>query len=87
MKFAASLLMMAISFGAGMSVPKASEHAVSKAEATARATSGPYRDGLYLGKLAAVDGAEPHISNGRWARGNDQLAFAAGYEQGYRENK
>ena len=50
---------------------------------TARATSAPYRDGLYLGKLAAARGGESHISVGRWASEADRASFAAGFNQGY----
>jgi hypothetical protein len=50
---------------------------------TARATSAPYRDGLYLGKLAAASGGEPHISSGRWTTEADRASFKAGFRQGY----
>jgi hypothetical protein len=44
---------------------------------------GAYRDGLYLGKLTASLGDEPHLCTGRWARKTDQDLFSAGYERGY----
>jgi hypothetical protein len=47
------------------------------------ATSAPFRDGLYLGKLAAERGGESHISVGRWASEADRASFAAGFNQGY----
>ena len=50
---------------------------------TTRATSAPYRDGLYLGKLAAAGGGEPHISSGRWTTEADRVSFTAGFQQGY----
>jgi len=50
---------------------------------TAHATSAPYRDGLYLGKLAAAGGGEPHISTGRWTTEADRASFKAGFQQGY----
>ena len=48
-------------------------------------TSGPFRDGLYLGKLAAESGGEAHISSGRWATEADRASFTAGFHQGYRD--
>jgi hypothetical protein len=48
-----------------------------------QATNGAYRDGLYLGTLAAGRGDRYHASVGRWAREEDRAAFDAGYEQGY----
>jgi hypothetical protein len=49
----------------------------------ARATNAPYRDGLYLGKLAAARGGESHISTGRWMTEADRASFKAGFQQGY----
>jgi hypothetical protein len=54
----------------------------SKANVT-QATSAPFRDGLYLGKLAADRGTEPHVASGRWAAEADRILFAAGFQQGY----
>jgi hypothetical protein len=46
-------------------------------------THGAYRDGLYLGKLAASLGDAPHLCTGRWSKKADQDLFSAGFEQGY----
>jgi hypothetical protein len=51
----------------------------------AQITDGAFRDGLYLGSLAAERGAEPHAAIGRWATQEDRSSFAAGYQRGYRE--
>jgi hypothetical protein len=48
-----------------------------------QATNGAFRDGLYLGKLAAQGGAEPHVAIGRWTTAEDRASFTAGYQQGY----
>lgn len=45
------------------------------------AMSAPYRDGLYLGKLAQERGEQRQPSVGRWAQQADREAFSAGYEQ------
>jgi hypothetical protein len=49
------------------------------------ATDGAFRDGLYLGKLAAQSGAASHPAIGRWSREQDRSSFVAGYRQGYRD--
>jgi hypothetical protein len=48
----------------------------------AQATNAAFRDGLYLGKLAAERGSESHVATGRWATNQDRISFAAGYQQG-----
>jgi hypothetical protein len=50
-------------------------------------TSGPFRDGLYLGKLAAERSGVSHISSGRWATEADRASFAAGFQQGYHDGR
>lgn len=55
-------------------------------EADARRDSNAaFRDGLYLGRLAAEEGSPIRIASGRWATDGDRALFAAGYQQGYRE--
>ena len=48
-------------------------------------TNAAYRDGLYVGRLAAEQGSEERIPAGRWAFAKDRAAFAAGYEQAYNQ--
>lgn len=43
--------------------------------------SAPYRDGLYVGKLAQERGEQRQPSVGRWAAQSDREAFLAGYGQ------
>ena len=50
---------------------------------TVRGTSAPYRDGLYLGKLAAARGGQSQISIGRWTTEADRASFKWGFQQGY----
>ena len=54
-------------------------------ETVAEITNGAFRDGLYLGRLAAERGAEPHVAIGRWATPEDRSSFTAGYQRGYSE--
>jgi hypothetical protein len=51
----------------------------------AQTTNGAFRDGLYLGRLAAERGIAPRAARGRWATAEDQASFTAGYERGYKE--
>jgi len=51
----------------------------------AQITDGAFRDGLYLGRLAADGGGEPHVAVGRWATAEDRSSFTAGYQRGYSE--
>ncbi len=51
----------------------------------AQITDGAFRDGVYLGRLAAESGSEPHVAVGRWAAAKDRVSFTAGYQQAYGE--
>jgi hypothetical protein len=52
----------------------------------ALASDGAFRDGLYLGKLAAESGQPPRAAIGRWSTDQDRSAFATGYRHGYNES-
>jgi len=54
-------------------------------EAAQMATDGAFRDGLFIGRLAAARGQAAHPLVGRWSSDRDRASFAAGYERGYRE--
>jgi hypothetical protein len=47
------------------------------------ASDGAFRDGLYIGKLAAGRGRPQHPLTGRWSTEKDRASFAAGYRRGY----
>lgn len=53
---------------------------------TAQTADGAFRDGLYLGKLAAESGQAPRPAIGRWSADQDRSRFAAGYRRGYSES-
>lgn len=44
-------------------------------------TDGAFRDGLYLGNLAAVRHEDRHIAVARWSSASDRQSFASGYER------
>jgi hypothetical protein len=55
-----------------------------QASAEARfAADGAFRDGLYLGKLAAENGQSQSLAVGRWSTEQDRAMFTAGYRRGY----
>lgn len=49
------------------------------------AADGAFRDGLYLGKLAAEQDQPPRTAIGRWSTEQDRTMFKAGYRLGYSE--
>jgi hypothetical protein len=53
---------------------------------SAQLTDGAFRDGLYLGRLAAEGRSQRHVAVGRWATIQDRSSFIAGYQQGYSES-
>lgn len=50
------------------------------------ATNGAYRDGLYVGRLAAESGRPERPLIGRWSAASDRASFLAGYQRGYRDS-
>lgn len=50
------------------------------------AADGAFRDGLYLGKLAAEHGDPIRPAIGRWSAYQDRSMFTAGYYRGYHES-
>ncbi len=55
--------------------------AASESPGTDATLSAAYRDGLYVGKLAAQRGEQRLAPVGRWSTQNDREAFLAGYQQ------
>jgi hypothetical protein len=47
------------------------------------ATDGAFRDGLYVGRLAAEAGRPNLPQVGRWSNAGDRASFVAGYQRGY----
>jgi len=77
-----SLFALALTLGMGTaSVLNTNNHNSNQAVQNADAA---FRDGLYLGRLAAEAGSEPHVARGRWATLGDRAMFSAGYQEGYR---
>jgi hypothetical protein len=74
-----SLFALALTLGMGTASMLHTDNRTS-----APTTDAAFRDGMYLGRLAAEAGAEPHIARGRWATLGDRALFSAGYQEGYR---
>ncbi len=55
--------------------------ATSQSHAINPLSSAAYRDGLYVGKLAAQRGEQRLAPVGRWSAQDDREAFLAGYQQ------
>jgi len=49
-------------------------------------SDGAFRDGLYLGKLAAESGQPLRLAVGRWSTEQDRSMFTSGYRRGYSES-
>jgi hypothetical protein len=50
------------------------------------ATDGAFRDGLYVGRLAAEGGRSLRPPIGRWSSERDRASFVAGYQRGYTDS-
>jgi hypothetical protein len=49
------------------------------------AADGAFRDGLYVGRLAAERGRPMRPQTGRWSSERDRASFVAGYRRGYND--
>jgi len=47
------------------------------------ATKAAYRDGLFVGKLAATSGNPREVSTGRWISKEDRASYETGYQKAY----
>ena len=86
-KLSVFTIVIALCLGAAAMIHsgRASDGRHSSSVGGSHATSAPFRDGLYLGRLAAKRGGESHISTGRWATEGDRASFTAGFQQGYQD--
>jgi len=67
---------------AGMMVSNTSTRSAEEVQFAADAA---FRDGLYLGRLAAQDGRPERPMTGRWSSQRDRASFAAGFQRGYND--
>jgi hypothetical protein len=77
-------LAMAVSLGTTALLATSGRTARQVQSADAQmAVDGAFRDGLYVGKLAAADGRALLPPIGRWSNEWDRASFVVGYRRGY----
>ena len=86
-KLSAYTLAIAVSLGTTAMLDNSQPSPRPKASAEARLQGdGAFRDGLYLGKLAAQSGQPQHPAIARWSTDQDRATFTAGYRRGYNDS-
>jgi len=70
----------------GMTIMTMPTNAPQNIASNQEISSAAFRDGSYLGKLAAERGDAPHMAVGRWAKNADRILFATGYSEAYSQN-
>ena len=78
-----SSLVLALVIGAGAIGMAKKNELAGQTESKEQSQSAAFRDGKYLGKLAAERGDTAHVATARWANESDRAEFSAGYEQAY----
>jgi uncharacterized protein with FMN-binding domain len=79
-----SILAFALIIGSGGAVIVKTQTHVTEIR-NEQVTSAAYRDGAYLGRLAAENGKPAHVSIARWSTAANRELFLAGYEKSYAE--
>jgi hypothetical protein len=82
--FASTAIVLALGVTATLAISPRDARSITTSEASL-AVDGAFRDGLYLGKLAAASRELPRLAVGRWSTAQDRSQFAAGYRRGYDE--
>lgn len=82
--FTSTAIVLALGVTATLAISPSNTKSMTTSEASL-AADGAFRDGLYLGKLAAASGEQPRLAVGRWSSAQDRLQFAIGYRRGYDE--
>jgi hypothetical protein len=83
--FSYAAILVALSASATLAISPRTAKPDTTAEASF-AADGAFRDGLYLGRLAAENGQTPRPAVGRWSAEHDRSMFTAGYRRGYGES-
>jgi hypothetical protein len=60
-------------------------HFAGSSATVAQNNDAAFRDGFFLGRIAAEAGTAPYIAIGRWSTEEDRASFTAGYQRGYNE--
>jgi hypothetical protein len=84
-KISAYALAVAVSLGTTAMLESRPSHEPNPSAEARLEGDGAFRDGLYLGKLAAESGEPQHPAIARWSTEQDRATFTAGYRRGYNE--
>jgi len=79
-------ILVVLSASATLAISNRAQNALVSAESPL-AADGAYRDGMYLGTLAAESGRQASPPVGRWSTEQDRSSFTAGYRRGFDQNK
>ena len=81
--FATWVLALAVCLGTSATLAIRYPGSRGRASESLLALDGAYRDGLYVGQLAARSGRLSRPPIGRWFGERDRASFLAGYEDAY----
>ncbi len=85
-KLSTYALAIAVSLGTTAMLDNSQRSSGPNVSAEARlAADGAFRDGMYVGKLAAECGRPLRPAIARWSTEQDRAMFTAGYRRGYNE--
>jgi hypothetical protein len=82
--FAYTAIVIALGTTATLAIHPSAANPSTSSEALF-AADGPFRDGLYLGKLAAEQGQARRLTVGRWSTEHARSMFSEGYRRGYEQ--
>lgn len=83
-KLSTYVLAIAVSLGTTAMLANSSRTVKPYVNDEARlASDGAFRDGMYLGRLAAESGQPLRPTIGRWSSDQDRATFTSGYHRGY----
>lgn len=86
MKAICALALIIVSGGAAIVNTQTDVAGIRNGQVTnGQVTAAAYRDGAYLGRLAAEHGDPAHVSIARWSTATNRELFSAGYETAYAE--
>jgi hypothetical protein len=84
--FTYAAILIGLTASATLAISNRTQQTIVSTEARLDA-DGAFRDGLYLGALAAASGQQASAPVGRWSTEQDRSSFTAGYRRGFDHNK
>jgi hypothetical protein len=83
-RYASWMVLLVVCAGAAVMAKKRGSDTIPQ-ETRQQDGNAAFRDGLYLGKMAAERGDAAHVARARWSSDSDRAQFAAGYKQAFGE--